>query len=240
MSGVVDTTSIWGRGAVQDTYNLIAEAIKQICRALVQGDDEAPQLTEAAELLGKLLLQDVEPTTDGYKIKRGTVKDRIPSVYDPEQRHGRKSPGNTFTGHKAEVAGDSETGVIANVNVNAGNASAGARKAEATDAPGETRGARCCRLVSRSGQHHLTKFSSFAIFALLLNQPNGGWLGGDPTVASQRRFVSSPCGTTSAHGLLFFGVMEVVWACNRQRGSGAGAPVRLRRRWRITLAKEKR
>ncbi len=151
MNEVVDTTSIWGRGAVQDTYNLIAEGIKQVCRALVQRDDEAPQLTEAAELLGKLLLQDVELTTDGYKIKRRTVNDRIPSVYDPEQRHGRKSPGNTFTGHKAEVAVDSETGVITNVNVNAGNASAGARKAEATDAPGETRGACCCRQPAPAG-----------------------------------------------------------------------------------------
>ncbi len=157
----VDSTHIFGRGAVEDTYNLIAHGIRKLCRALadaeemgaedwaqehdlgrffgssikasreVDWDDEKSRqeflteliadgerlleiarkirsdleegsaedeaIIEAAELLRKLLWQDVEPTDRGYKIKRGTKKDRIPSAEDPEQRHGHKSQNRSFT-----------------------------------------------------------------------------------------------------------------------------------------------
>lgn len=70
----------------------------------------------------QLLWQDVEPTERGYAIKRGTVKDRIPSVEDPEQRHGHKSHGRSFTGHKGGVAVDPQTQLITAVTVAPGNA----------------------------------------------------------------------------------------------------------------------
>lgn len=190
----IDTTPIFGRGAVQDTYNLIAKGIKQVCRLLAEADDEDAevwaaskqlgryfassikgttdidwddenqrqqfltgliedgdqvlelarnyrsqlepgsdeddQLLDATQLLRELLVQDVEPTEDGYKIKQGTSKDRIPSVHDPQQRHGHKSHGKTFTGHKAQVAVETQTGLITNVGVIAGNASDGESAAE--------------------------------------------------------------------------------------------------------------
>lgn len=188
-SVAVDTTPILGRGAVEDTYNLIAEGISRVCRLLAEmddedvedwaddrqlgryfaasikgtaqidwddeserqefltgliedgervlqlagkyrqrlqpGSDEDKQLLDVTELLRDLLIQDIEPIDDGYKIKNGTAKDRIPSAHDPQQRHGRKSQGHTFTGHKGEVAVDRDTGLIVNVDVIAGNASDG-------------------------------------------------------------------------------------------------------------------
>ena len=65
----------------------------------VQGQfpEESPQrqgIVEAAELLGQLLLQDVERQEDGPALKDGVSRDRIPSVHDPEMRHGRKSSSN--------------------------------------------------------------------------------------------------------------------------------------------------
>ena len=182
----LDSTVILGRGAVEDTYNLLAHGIAQLCRALAavagqaaeswaqgQGlgryfassikgsrevdweevasreafltqiiqeghqvlglareirstlaeDSQADQrIAEAAELLTQLLRQDVEPAERGYRIRKGTARDRIASVHDPEQRHGRKSSGSCFTGHKGTVAVDVESQLITAVEVLAGNA----------------------------------------------------------------------------------------------------------------------
>ncbi|MFO7946168.1 MAG: transposase, partial [Armatimonadota bacterium] len=38
----VDSTHIFGRGAVEDTYNLIAHGIKKVCQALAHAEDAAP------------------------------------------------------------------------------------------------------------------------------------------------------------------------------------------------------
>lgn len=64
-------------------------------------------LTEAQDLLEKLLTQDLEPDPSRpgkIRIKEGTAKDRIPSVHDSEMRHGRKSASKRFDGHKLAVA----------------------------------------------------------------------------------------------------------------------------------------
>jgi len=186
----LDSTVIFGRGAVKDTYNLIGDGIRILCQALasaadlgaevwahnheysryfgtslkgeaeVDWDDKASReaflieiiadgtrllalakewrsqavedgaedegIVESAVLLSRLLWQDVEPTDDGgFRIKKGTVEDRIPSAHDPEQRHGRKSHAGTFTGYKASVAVETETGLVTSVGVIGGNASDG-------------------------------------------------------------------------------------------------------------------
>ena len=181
----VDSTHIFGRGAVEDTYNLIAHGIRKLCRALAQvaeeeaeswaqahqlgryfgssikasrevdwddegsrqqfltqliadgehalqlaretrseleeGSREDESIAEAAELLQQLLWQDIEPTERGYKIRRGTKQDRIPSVEDPEQRHGHKSQNRTFTGHKGQVAVEVDSQLVTDVEVTPGN-----------------------------------------------------------------------------------------------------------------------
>ena len=47
----------------------------------------------AAELLGQLLLQDVERKScdGGASLKDGVSQDRMMSVHDPEMRHGHKA-----------------------------------------------------------------------------------------------------------------------------------------------------
>ena len=78
---------------------------------------------QASELLGQLLLQDVERTEGGVGLKEGVSRDRIVSVHDPEMRHGRKSISKRFDGHKASVAVDTYSQVITAVDVLPGNAS---------------------------------------------------------------------------------------------------------------------
>jgi transposase len=183
----LDTTNILGRGAVKDTYNLLADGIVQLARVLAQlaglrlaswaeqhgygryvtapslkggaaidwGDAEqrrrflgeivadadrllelarqartgleagsaaAARLVEAAGLLSRVLLQDVERHDDGPRLRQGVTDDRLVSVHDPEMRHGRKSARKRFDGHKAAVAVDTDEQLITAVAVLPGNA----------------------------------------------------------------------------------------------------------------------
>ncbi|MEK7777065.1 MAG: IS1182 family transposase, partial [Chloroflexota bacterium] len=186
IKAVVDTTYILGRGAVKDTYNLLADGIIKLVGALAslagekaedwaaarglsryfgsslkgevavdwddkaarrkflqgvvadadrllegarqvrercpEGSAEDQRVVEAAQLLGQLLLQDVERRADGAELKQGVSPDRIPSVHDPEMRHGRKSKAKRFDGHKTGVAVEPESQLITAATVLAGNA----------------------------------------------------------------------------------------------------------------------
>ncbi len=74
-------------------------------------------------MLLRLIAQDVEEKPEGgCQVKSGTAKDRVVSVHDPEMRHGRKSASKRFNGHKAAVAVEMESQLIAAVEVLAGNA----------------------------------------------------------------------------------------------------------------------
>jgi Transposase DDE domain/Transposase domain (DUF772) len=176
LRSAVDTKPMLGRGAVEDTYNLVATGMRQLARAVAQhrktdvsvflsdhgldrlaapsikgaadidwsnesareevltglvadakklmalADGSVPRIKEAAELLESVMLQDIVERPDetgGAKAKlvTGTAKGRIPSATDPEQRHGRKSAKKRFTGSKASVAADVETGLILAVDV---------------------------------------------------------------------------------------------------------------------------
>jgi len=183
----LDTTNILGRGAVKDTYNLLADGIVTLARGLAQRVRQPPAtwaeqhgfgryvmapslkgtfevdwsdaeqrrrflgeivadadrllelarqartevvatsadeaaLVEAAGLLGRVLVQDVERRADGPALKQGVASDRLVSVHDPEMRHGRKSARKRFDGHKAAVAVDTDEQLITAVAVLPGNA----------------------------------------------------------------------------------------------------------------------
>jgi hypothetical protein len=186
MKETLDTSYILGRGAVKDTYNLLADGIIQVVRALAaleskktevwakeqglepyfgssvkgeadidwdneksrraflqtvvgdaekvlglarqaqgqfsDGDGKREGIVEAAELLGRLLLQDVEYRENGVALKEGVSPDRVISVHDPEMRHGHKSSSTRFDGHKAAIAVDTDSQLITAVEVIPGNA----------------------------------------------------------------------------------------------------------------------
>ena len=89
---------------------------------LAEDSAERQQIVAAAELLGQLLLQDVERTDDGVNLKDGVSRDRMMSVHDPEMRHGRKSSSRRFDEHKAAIVVDTGSQFITAVEVLPGNA----------------------------------------------------------------------------------------------------------------------
>ena len=89
-------------------------------------DEDSPErqrIAEASQLLGLLLVQDVELGEEGVCLKEGVSRDRMVSVHDPEMRHGHKTSSKRFEGHKASVAVDTNSQVITDVDVLPGNAS---------------------------------------------------------------------------------------------------------------------
>ena len=74
--------------------------------------EERQRIVAAAELLGQLLLQNVERTEGGASLKDGVSRDRMMSVHDPEMRHG----------HKAAIVVDTDSQLITAVEVLPGNA----------------------------------------------------------------------------------------------------------------------
>jgi hypothetical protein len=187
MKLALDTTHILGRGAVKDTYNLLADGIVQVLRALaklgpfelmdvaeelgctcyvngsslkgqadvdwtnpqarqkflaqivadadgllkvvrgtraelVPDSDADTELVRAAEVLARVLDQDIARDDHGPRLKQGVAPDRLISVHDPEMRHGRKSSSHRFNGHKAQIAVDTDSQLITAVDILAGNA----------------------------------------------------------------------------------------------------------------------
>jgi hypothetical protein len=108
---------------VADADRLLGIARQSLTECAVDSV-EYKRLTEAAEVLSRLLLQDIErkPETGQASLKEGVAEDRLVSVHDPEMRHGRKSKAKRFDGHKAALAVDPESQLITAGDVLAGNA----------------------------------------------------------------------------------------------------------------------
>lgn len=106
---------------VSDADRLLEQA--RVARTgLEDGSAAEATLVEAAGLLSRVVVQDVERSADGPAITEGVAKDRLLSGHDPELRHGRKSASKRFDGHKAAVVVDTDEPIITAVAVLAGNA----------------------------------------------------------------------------------------------------------------------
>ena len=106
---------------VADADRLL-ELSRQAQGELPEDGEERQRIVAAAELLGQLLLQDVERTDDGVGLKDGVSRDRMMSVHDPEMRHGHKSSSRRFDGHKAAIVVDTDSQLITAVEVLPSNA----------------------------------------------------------------------------------------------------------------------
>ena len=114
---------------VRDADRLL-ELSRQAQGELSENGEERQHIVTAAELLGQLLLQDIERKSgdgddggdDGVSLKDGVSRDRMMSVHDPEMRHGHKSSSKRFDGHKAAIVVDTDSQLITAVAVLPGNA----------------------------------------------------------------------------------------------------------------------
>ena len=106
---------------VADADRLL-ELSRQAQGELPENGEERQRIVAAEELLGQLLLQDVEQADDGVSLKDGVSRDRMMPVHDPEMRHGDKSSSRRFDGHKAVIVVDTGSQLITAVEVLPGNA----------------------------------------------------------------------------------------------------------------------
>ena len=112
---------------VADADRLL-ELARQAWLELPEDSAQRQSIMDGAELLGQLLLQDIERNSgdgdadDGVSLKDGVSKDRMVSVHDPELRHGHKSRQRRFDGHKAAIVVDTDSQLITAVDVLPGNA----------------------------------------------------------------------------------------------------------------------
>lgn len=92
--------------------------ILEDCEHAVQVARDAGCATEEVELLRKILADDVDDSESGTpRVRRGVAKERTVSVHDPQMRHGRKSSGHRYNGHKAHLAVDIDSGIITAVEM---------------------------------------------------------------------------------------------------------------------------
>ena len=109
-------------GSIVADADRLLELSRQAQGELGEDSEERQRIVAAAELLGQLLLQDVERTDDGVSLRDGVSRDRMMSVHDPEMRHGHKSSSRRFDGHKAAIVVDTDSQLITAVEVLPGNA----------------------------------------------------------------------------------------------------------------------
>ena len=119
---------------VADADRLL-ELARQAWVELPETSVQRQSIVDGAELLGQLLLQDIERKSgdgdvaahaddadDGVSLRDGVSRDRMLSVHDPELRHGHKSSRRRFNGHKAAIVVDTDSQLITAVDVLPGNA----------------------------------------------------------------------------------------------------------------------
>ena len=110
-------------GEIVADADRLLELSRRAQELLDEDSPERQRIAEASQLLGLLLVQDVELGEEGVCLKEGVSRDRMVSVHDPEMRHGHKSSSKRFEGHKASVAVDTDSQVITDVDVLPSNAS---------------------------------------------------------------------------------------------------------------------
>lgn len=109
------------------------EQVRSFLGGLIEDCKKAIELAEAGscasnevDLLKRVVDQDVETDDDGCpRIRQGVAKGRMPSVTDPEMRHGHKSSGKAYSGHKAHLAVDTDSGIITGLGIGAPGTSDG-------------------------------------------------------------------------------------------------------------------
>ena len=102
--------------------SLISDVKEVLSHVDINKEDVDNELKDAANLLAKIVSQDIEQDKKNKpKIKKGVAKDRIISTTDPEMRHGRKSSSGKFNGHKTHLTKDVSSEIITNIDVSSGN-----------------------------------------------------------------------------------------------------------------------
>jgi hypothetical protein len=159
--------------------------------------------SEELALLEKVIGQDVERGRDGTpRIRRGVAPGRTVSVHDPESRHGHKSTGKGYTGHKAHVAVDTDSGVVTATTVTAPSGSEGSQVTALAEMTRAATGSAIAGAVGDSAYSSRVSLAAAAAGSITLTTtmpgPSGGKLGpGDFNVSHDGRLATCPAGHTA-------------------------------------------
>ena len=127
----------------------------------------------------------------------------MPSVADPEMRHGRKSSGTTYDGHKAHVAVESESGIVTSVDVTAPSTPEGGRFGDLVEETEELTGSVVEEALGDSayGTARTVSYANRRKIRLITKMPRSGKRGfapGDFAVSEDGRHGVCPAGVASA------------------------------------------
>ncbi len=169
------------------------------CEVAVKLAEREECASDEIELLKKIVEQDIEQQEDIPKIRRGVAKGRTPSVTDPEMRHGRKSSGKAFDGHKAHVAVEETRGVITAVDVSSPGGADGEKVGDLIEQSRENTGSKIeeahgdCAYSSAEAQKQ-AKDSGVDLKTKMPSPPKGCFGPGDFEVSDDRQTASCPAG----------------------------------------------
>lgn len=119
----IEAASIKGTEMVnwddQEAVSVFLDGLLGDCERAVRLAEQAECATEEVGLLQKVIDQDVEQpeSEQGPRIRKGVAQGRTVSVHDSEMRHGHKSTGKKYNGHKAHIAVETSSGVITAVEM---------------------------------------------------------------------------------------------------------------------------
>lgn len=90
-------------------------------------EEEIRRVELARTLLEQVLAQDIEADDDGRpQLRQGVSRERMPSLTDPDMRHGRKSAARKWAGYKQHITTDPATELVTAVAVSPATAGDGA------------------------------------------------------------------------------------------------------------------
>jgi len=170
---------------------------------------------EETRLLEQVIRQDVKrPDGSGGQdgnsgdqgelpdILQGVEKERMPSVTDPDMRHGRKSSGATYNGHKAHVA-VTQSGVVTDVDVTAPSQPEGSKVSEAVARTREVTGCEVDEVLGDSAYGtaravEQARECEVEIHSKMPSAPKGRFGPGDFEVSEDRSTARCPAGHESS------------------------------------------
>lgn len=168
-------------------------------------------------LLEKIIDQDVDRTGggDGPTIKREVTPGRTVSVSDPDMRHGHKSNGKIYNGHKAHVAVETSTGIITAVDVTATNVPDGSKVRELVQATERATKADVSEAIGDSAYSTRDAISLAAAANIVLTTkmpkpPKGRFGPRDFKVSKDRERARCPAGHSSSRKVRSVTVNHVV------------------------------
>ncbi len=180
----------------------LAELVED-CQRVVEAAKEAETATEEVELLTKVVAENVEETPEGPQIPQKVPKGRTSSVHDEEMRHGHKSTGKLYTGHKAHVAVDTNSQFITAIEMSEPSSPEGKHvgslieQSEARTQSSVNESLGDCAYSSRTAQAQAAE-ARVPLVTKMPSPPKGRFGPGDFEVSEDGKAAKCPAGHPSA------------------------------------------